>query len=221
MGVFNSLSAANEAAKYGIFDASIIPATRNDQKLTVNDVRIFATLNNLPKIVSVPVRVPPIRRVPSPRRVPPVRRGPSPRRVPPVRRVPSPRRVPPLRRVPSPRRVPVTPRKAPPRPVAPVRQKITPVPKTTSQKRLSKKAIRELTYKFMKECSVVIDDSERKYLPDPIIGNDYYNLLLDPFNNEKREIVHNKLISTGLYPDLANRLATPCAGKIDFDSYTH
>ena len=62
--------------------------------------------------------------------------------------------------------------------------------------------------------------SEDKYLPDPIIGNDYYNLILDPTNNEKREIVYNKLITYGLYPELQNRLASPCS-KIDIDSYSH
>ena len=126
-----------------------------------------------------------------------------------------------------PRRSPARPRRSPARPrrspVRPRRSPVRPVPKKmqTSQKRLSKKAIRALTSKFSDICSVSMYASEDKYLPDPIIGNDYYNLILDPTNNEKREIVYNKLITYGLYPELANRLATPCGGKIDFDSYSH
>ena len=107
--------------------------------------------------------------------------------------------------------------------VRPRRSPVRPVPKKmqTSQKRLSKKALRPFTYNFSDICSVSMYDSEDKYLPDPFIGNDYYNLILDPTNNEKREIVYNKLVTYGLYPELANRLATPCGGKIDFDSYSH
>ena len=112
------------------------------------------------------------------------------------------------------------PRRSPVRPARPAGP-AGPAPKTTSQKRLSKKALRPFTSKFSDICSVSMYASEDKYLPDPIIGNDYYNLLLDPFNNEKREIVYNKLVTNGLYPELASRLETPCGGKIDFDSYSH